>query len=237
MDSEFTILAWTAISIGFFHTILGPDHYIPFIAMSKAGNWTKRKTIIVTFLSGLGHVFSSVLLGFIGIGLGVALNILEEIESVRGEIAAWMLISFGFLYFLWGIKNIIRNKKHSHWHHHSEGTVHNHGHSHCGVHSHAHENSKPGSITPWIIFTIFIFGPCEALIPILIYPAASISYNSIIIITLLFGLSTIITMMSIVIFSVYGMNFIKFNGFEKYSHAMAGAIIFLSGISVQFLGL
>ena len=31
------ILVITAASIGFIHTVLGPDHYIPFVATSKAG--------------------------------------------------------------------------------------------------------------------------------------------------------------------------------------------------------
>ncbi len=35
MSSEITLLAITAASIGFFHTLFGPDHYLPFIMMSK----------------------------------------------------------------------------------------------------------------------------------------------------------------------------------------------------------
>lgn len=36
MTQELGILLITAVSIGFFHTLLGPDHYVPFIAMAKA---------------------------------------------------------------------------------------------------------------------------------------------------------------------------------------------------------
>jgi len=65
--------------------------------MSKTGKWSKFKTIWITVLSGMGHVLSSVLLGAIGIGFGVALHELEAIESSRGEIAAWLMIVFGVI--------------------------------------------------------------------------------------------------------------------------------------------
>ena len=86
MNSEIEILAFSALSIGFLHTILGPDHYIPFIAMAKAGKWSKKKTIWVTTLSGFGHVVGSIILGLLGIALGVALNIVEEIEAPKLKI-------------------------------------------------------------------------------------------------------------------------------------------------------
>ena len=93
------------------------------------------------------------------------------------------------------------------------------------------------NLTPWILFTIFIFGPCEALIPILMYPAANISVSGLILVTLIFAVTTILTMLSIVLISIYGINILPVKKFEKYSHALAGAIILMSGLSVQFLGL
>ena len=60
----------------------------------EAGKWSKIKTIWVTFYCGTGHVLSSVILGFIGIAAGVALEKLEFIEGFRGEIAGWLLITF-----------------------------------------------------------------------------------------------------------------------------------------------
>lgn len=237
MSYELSILAITALSVGFFHTLLGPDHYIPFIAMAKAGKWSMRKTLFVTALSGVGHVIGSIVLGFIGVGIGVALNILEEIESVRGDLASWLLISFGLVYMIWGIKRSFKNKEHTHVHVHADGIIHEHEHKHRKEHSHVHTKEKTANLTPWILFTIFIFGPCEALIPILMYPAANIGISGIILVTIIFAATTIITMVTIVYVSIYGINFLPVNKFEKYSHALAGAIILISGLSVQFLGL
>jgi ABC-type nickel/cobalt efflux system permease component RcnA len=237
MYQETIILLITAISIGFIHTILGPDHYVPFIVMSKAGKWSKQKTIWVTVLSGIGHVLSSVLLGIIGIGFGIGLHNLEIIETSRGEIAAWLMIAFGIIYFIWGLKKAFKSKTHEHIHKHKDGIAHSHPHNHYNEHEHAHEQEGIVNLTPWILFTIFVFGPCEALIPILMFPAANESIAGLIFITLAFGLSTILTMTGIVLIGIYGINFISLNKLEKYSHAIAGFLIFLSGGTIQFLGL
>jgi hypothetical protein len=39
-------------------------------------------------------------------------------------------------------------------------------------------HEKVVNLTLWILFTIFVFGPCEALLSILIYPSASLSFIS-----------------------------------------------------------
>jgi len=236
LSPELKILCLTAISVGFLHTLLGPDHYIPFIAMSKAGKWSIKKTVWVTVLSGFGHVLSTIILGFVGIGLGIALHVLKNVESFRGDFAGWALTCFGLLYFLWGIKKSFRAKKHSHTHIHEDGEMHFHNHSHNNSHAHVHQK-EGANLTPWIIFTIFIFGPCEALIPILMYPASNISLMGMIMVTTIFAFTTIVTMLSVVILSIYGINFIPIKRFEKYSHAIAGLLIFFSGISVQIFAL
>lgn len=234
MSKEIIILCTTAASIGFIHTIFGPDHYLPFIVMSKARGWTPLKTAFITFLCGIGHIMSSVVLGLIGIAFGVAVMKLEVFEAFRGNLAAWALIGFGFAYFIWGVRSAIRNKPHSHFHDHDETKDHVHEHSHTGKHSHVHEGKN---ITPWILFTIFVLGPCEPLIPILMYPAAKSSIIGLVMVTAAFGIVTIATMLGVVMVSAWGISFLPLGRLERYAHALAGATICLSGMAIQFLGL
>ncbi|MCX5782340.1 MAG: sulfite exporter TauE/SafE family protein [Elusimicrobia bacterium] len=236
MSNEMLALSLTAVSIGFLHTLFGPDHYLPFIMISKAKKWSLLKTSFITFICGIGHILSSVVLGIAGLLLGVAVNKLVSIESLRGEIAAWLLISFGLLYFVWGIKQAAKNKSHTHEHVHVNDAVHEHNHSHISGHVHIHDNDTT-NITPWVLFLIFVFGPCEPLIPLVMYPAAKGNSVGVIAVTLIFGLITITTMLSIVVISYLGMSFIPFRRIEKYTHALAGAAIFLCGIAIQFMGL
>ena len=67
MTAELNALIFTAASIGFLHTILGPDHYLPFVMMSWSRQWSWFKTTWVTFLCGVGHIVGSVVLGFVGV--------------------------------------------------------------------------------------------------------------------------------------------------------------------------
>lgn len=236
IGQELKILMVTAASLGFFHTLVGPDHYLPFIAMAKARGWPLAKTASITFLCGLGHIFSSVLLGLIGVLFGIAVTRLIAIESFRGDIAAWLLIVFGLMYFIWGLRRAVRNKSHKHWHTHPDKDIHAHRHIHNDEHLHVHEK-EAANITPWVLFTIFVFGPCEPLIPILMYPAARNSFPGMALVTFVFGFTTIITMLAIVLISSLGINFLPLGKLERYAHALAGAAIFFCGIAIQFFGL
>jgi len=237
MSHELSVLLAAAASIGFFHTLLGPDHYLPFIMMSKAGKWSLRKTAWITFLCGIGHILGSALLGVIGVAFGVAVTKLEALESFRGNIAAWAIIAFGLVYFVWGVRKSMRNKPHRHLHSHEDGIIHEHSHTHHHEHLHVHGEEETKSITPWVLFTIFVFGPCELLIPLLIYPAAKGSLWDLILVTTTFGVVTIVTMMSVVLLSVFGIKCIPASKLERYTHALAGVTILLCGVSIQFLGL
>ncbi|MDP2854307.1 MAG: sulfite exporter TauE/SafE family protein [Smithellaceae bacterium] len=237
MTQELSLLLIATISIAFIHTLTGPDHYLPFIVISKARKWSPAKTAWFTALCGLGHVGSSIILGFIGIGLGIAVGRLELIEGVRGNIISWIFTAFGLMYLIWGIRHAIRNKPHEHVHFHGAGNIHIHAHNHHDEHLHVHENKDKQNITPWILFTIFIFGPCEPLIPLVMYPAAKHNYNALLLVTIIFSVVTILTMLSLVLITSYGIKFLPIKVMEKYNHALAGGTIFLCGMGMLFLGL
>jgi len=236
MDNSITLLSVTAISLGFFHTLLGPDHYLPFIVLSEAKKWSLKKTVIITCLCGLGHVLSSVVLGFAGIAVGISVNRLVSVESFRGSIAAWLFIAFGLVYMIISIRNLYRKRTHSHSHFHLNNSVHSHEHNHRNEHTHIHE-SNVVKTTPWILFLIFVFGPCEPLIPLLMYPAAENNITGTVTVSILFSIVTIATMISIVLAFKLGLSRINLKPVEKYSNLIAGAMIFFSGIAIQFLGL
>lgn len=236
VNGELTVLAITAATIGFIHTLTGPDHYIPFVAMAKARSWSILKTMVITLLCGIGHIVSSVVLGLIGVACGIEVMKLEAFEGIRGNIAGWLLIGFGFAYLVWGIRRAFRKKTHSHGHVHVDHSLHTHDHSHLGDHTHVHEDQGK-NLTPWVLFTIFVFGPCEPLIPIVMYPAAKHNLAGLLLVTGVFGIITILTMLTVVLASLWGMSFIRLEKTQRYAHAIAGASIFACGLAVQFLGL
>ncbi len=235
MTVEVAALLATAASLGFVHTVLGPDHYVPFVAMARAGGWSLPRTLVVTTIAGLAHVLSSVVLGFVGIGLGTAVARLEGIESVRGDIAAWLLFGCGLAYMLWGLRRAFRNRPHTHFHQHDAPAGHDHEHTHNGGHAHVH--GSRANLTPWMLFVIFIFGPCEPLIPLLMYPAARHDLGAVATVAGTFGLVTIGTMLTVVTLGTLGLQRMAAGRYERFAHAAAGLSLALCGAAVLWLGL
>ena len=94
-----------------------------------------------------------------------------------------------------------------------------------------------GRMTPWILFLIFVFGPCEVLIPMLVYPAAQQSGFGVFLVALVFGIATIGTMLLVVMLGYQGLSLVRFKGREHQLHLLAGMVILAAGAGMQFMGL
>jgi len=234
--NEAQILMLTAASIAFLHTILGPDHYLVFTAMGKARRWSLSKTLRVTFFCGTGHVLSSVVIGAVGLLLGAQLVSLSALEGLRGNVAGWALLVFGLMYLGWGLRQAGRGRTHSHVHVHDD-VVHVHEHDHHDEHMHVHDRPARNSITPWAMFIIFVLGPCEALIPLLMYPAAQQNVGLVIAVTMVFGIVTLATMMGTVFVTTVGLEKLKLPSLGRWEHAIAGATLVACGGAISFMGL
>lgn len=237
-EPTLAVLLASAAAIGVVHTAAGPDHYIPFIALSRLGRWTLMRTVAITALCGAGHVLGSVALGLLGIAFGWTVGSLESVEGSRGDIAGWLLTGFGVAYLAWGIRAAIRNRPHSHVHVHADGTVHSHPHTHDGEHAHVHADgeSAPKGTAWWVLFVIFVFGPCEPLIPLLMYPAAMQSAMSVALVAIVFGVATLATMLLAVLLGLYGLALVPWRGTARLAPALAGAALTACGLAVT-LGL
>jgi nickel/cobalt exporter len=239
---EALTLCGTAFTVGIVHTILGPDHYLPFVAMARAGGWTVPRTLAVTTACGLGHVAGSVAIGLVGLALGVAVMRLETLEAFRGDTAGWLLIGFGLAYFVWGLVRAFRSRSgghgHAHVHAHADGTVHAHEHTHHGEHLHVHAAAAQagGSVAvwaPWALFLLFAFGPCEPLIPLLMYPAAKASPWAVAGVVAAFTVATVGTMLAAVVVLRSGAHFVRLPKLDRFAHAFAGLAILACGVLVK----
>ena len=233
--TELSVLLISAFSLGFIHTLAGPDHYVPFIVLSKALKWSQPKTLWITFISGIGHVGSSVIIGIAGILLGFGVNQLESVESGRGNIVAWLLIAFGLAYLIFGIIRFFKPSIHAHLPRFLQPkSIRNL--PHLSSENIDTEKVKAFNTTPWILFLIFVFGPCEVLIPLLIYPASDIHIAGMFMVAGVFGISTITTMLVIVYLGFKGIKSINLGHNEKYFHLIAGITIVILGLGMKFFG-
>ena len=234
-NTVLSLLLGSAGAVATLHTLIGVDHSIPFIALGRARGWSLRRTLGVTGVCGLVHVASSVLIGLVGVMLGVALDWLSWLESVRGQVASTLLIGFGLAYAAWAVWNERRGRGPDHLHRHADGTVHSHRHHHHGEHLHSHDLER--GVTPWALFIIFAFGPCEALIPLMMVPAMVQSWFQLVAVIGVFGLFTLATMLVTVTLGVLGLSQVRLRGFERRLDVLAGLTVAASGVAVLFLGL
>ena len=219
MSESPNLLALTAVSIGVLHTLTGPDHYLPFIVLARARKWSLAKTLGITLGCGVGHVLGSLVLGAVGIALGLSVSGLNWVESQRGDLAAWLLIALGAVYCAWGL-------------HRAKGPQAMVASTESATHK-----ASMASLTPWTLFLVFVLGPCEPLIPVLMYPAAAGRITDVALVAATFAAATLATMAFAVLLGSMGIRLIPVSAVERYSHAAAGAAIVLCGVGIRFLGL
>ncbi|MCA9617469.1 MAG: hypothetical protein KC731_00515 [Myxococcales bacterium] len=214
-----TILLTTAASIGFFHTLVGVDHSLPLVVLARSQGWSLRRLLVVTALCGVAHVLSSVVIGAVGIAMGAAVGQLTVIETARGELAARLLIGFGLAYMIWGLYRSQRREPHTHLHHHH----------HRGA----------GRLSVIGLFVVFVLGPCEALIPMVMAPSVEHSWSVVVAVVTVFGAATLLTMLALVTIGYLGLRSAGrlAAGLERYMHAAAGFAIAASGLAIELLGI
>lgn len=203
------ILLLSTLTIGILHA-LAPDHWLPFVALARAQGWSRLKLTWIILLAGVGHIVSGLLVAGIGVALGWANEQLGSLEEIRANIASMLLIAFGIVYMLWGLKTYRR--------------------------PHTHATQRAHTITYWTIFALVVFGPCEPLIP-LIFAGAAYGWMRVLLIVALFGVATITMMLLQVHLAMSGLSLWRSHKFEHASSIIAGAIIFLTGVAIRIFGI
>lgn len=210
----FAAIAITAATVGSLHT-LAPDHWVPFAALGRAQRWSAGRTARVTALCGFGHVTVSVVLGVVALLFG-----LELVSAFGRRLESWaglLLIAFGLMYGVWGLKRAAGARLHGHAHRHYD---------------HVHDASR---VTPWTLFLLFSANPCVAVIP-LIVAAAPLGAGAVAAIALIYEAATIGTMVGLVLAAWRGATALRARWFDRYGDAAAGGLIAVLGAVLAAVG-
>jgi putative Mn2+ efflux pump MntP len=208
------VLALAAITLGSLHTI-APDHWVPFAALARAQGWSRGKTARVTALCGFGHVTVSVLLGVLALGCG--LEMLKIVGQRMEALAGILLVAFGLVYAVYGLRRTAG--RHVHGHHHAH-------------YDHVHDAQ---AMTPWALFLLFSADPCVAVIPIL-FAAAPLGAVRTTVVVSAYELATIGTMVLLVLPAAAAAQKVTGHWVEHYGDAVAGGVIAAVGVLVTALG-
>ncbi len=232
--SALATLLITAVLTGVIHTIAGPDHYLPFIAIARSRHYSLGRTLLWTLICGIGHVGSALLLAVLFLLFAELLSAarLEWLEEWRGNIAAYAMIGMGGAMLLHSLHRRWRNRPRKHVHLGADGVLHVHSHAPEG-----HDAPASGeSLSYWVVFIIFVLGPCEALLPLLT-ASAVLGTASVILTASVFSIATIATMLGTVALGVAGLNILRFAWLERHTAEIAGVTVMLCGLAIAVLGL
>ena len=99
-----------SLVLSILHALI-PNHWLPVLAISRKENWSIGQTTSVTFITGLSHALSTVLIGVV-IGV-VGVTLAEHIESFAHLGAPLILILLGLFY-------VYQHHRHKHFHLHPQ---------------------------------------------------------------------------------------------------------------------
>lgn len=213
-DQVFLPIAAAAVTIATLHA-LAPDHWMPLAALARAQGWTPARTARIAAGCGFAHVTVSVALGVAGLAFGV--RIFERFGTPLESLAGAVLIGFGILYAIWGLR-------------HAAAHVHGHRHHH---YDHVHD---PKGIKPWMVFVLFAADPCIAIFP-LMFAAAPLGWGYVAAVVCLYEAATILTIVGLVLPArAAAAAVVRGRWMHRYGDAVAGAFIVFVGVAVSILG-
>lgn len=229
------ILYLIAIVFGIIHIVLRPDYYAPILTISKEKNWSSNKTLGVTLFSSIGHILGSVVLSGAGLAPAILVARLRYFSSMRETILVWFLILFGLLFVFYGIRQAYRSRPHKHLQLFPDGTYHTHTHIHKKDSALVDRLTKKKDLTIWSLFVSYALTPCEALIVLQVWPAIHSHYMMIVVVTMVFSLATIITMLLMTYLILHGRRFPRFRRIGLFSYLIVGILIVMYGLALTFL--
>jgi nickel/cobalt exporter len=215
-------LVFTTIATAVVHTLI-PDHWLPFVLVSRSQGWTVRQTLFLTTVSALLHVSVSIALGVVvavaGQGAEEIVGIAEGLEWLGGA----MLVLFGIVYMVWFL---LRG-----------GHVHSFGlHPHHGSLEVEHHGSgrspRARRLTGFTLALIVGFNPCILVIPI-IYGAVQLSELTLTAVILAFSATTVLTMVGSTLLGLRGASRLTSTFLTRYGEALSGGLIALTGVAVM----
>jgi len=212
--------------VGAVHALL-PDHWIPFVLLSRARRWDLRRSLSATAAGGLAHLVSTAALGLLVALLGT--EALKRAGPAAEFAGAGILAVFGLLLSIRGLRSARRGRGH----------VHGHA-SNAGAHGPGPTPDpgpgRPASSDRGHLLQGALLGarPCAEAIPVFL-AAAAYGLTSSILAILAWVITTLGVMVGIVWLSLLGLSTVKLDFLEKYGEVAAGLLILLMGLAAAVL--
>ncbi|SRR6266536_2466058 len=214
------LLIGAVASVGVLHTVV-PDHWFPITVMARQRGWSKSETAKVALKAGTGHVVSTLVIAMIVWAAGAAAA--RRFGNAIDTVTSLALVAFG----LWIAVSAWIAQHHKHVHPHKRGP-HSPDHRHDerdGGQASAHRKNGRTAL-----MLILGSSPMVEGIPAF-FAAGKYGLSLIVIMSLVFGVSTILTYVFLCVFSTAGLRRIRLEAFERQGEVLSGVIIALVGLA------
>ena len=207
MSQQALLLVVAVVAVGVLHTLV-PDHWVPITVLARQRRWTRAQTARAAFGAGLGHTLSTLAIGALVWFAGVAVAL--RFGHAVSLLSSLALIGFGGWIAIASLRELREN--------------HEHHHDHDGHHE---REDKPTSRMALLL--ILGSSPMVEGIPAF-FAAAKFGWKLILVMSLLFGISTIATYVGLCVVSDRALQRLSLGPLERYGEVLSGAIIALVGI-------
>ncbi len=215
-----SILA-TGFAVAFVHGAL-PNHWLPFVLVSRRQGWSAPRTLVITALAGLGHAMVTMLLGLALVATGMAVG--DRLGAALPYLAGGLLIALGLYY-------VAR---------HARG----HGHLHLPfVGSLAPAQGPTGELQAAALsdraailglLAILALSPCEAFLPVYL-SGLKFGWAGFGVLSLVLAGAAVASMVSLTGLSLAGARVVGLKSTERYEGLMLGGALCLLGLAVMIL--
>lgn len=86
-----------SLVLSLLHAII-PNHWIPLVAIARKESWSLSQTLQITFLSGMAHAISTIVIGVVLSVIGLQLS--NHVEQFTTWVAPVLLVVLG-IFFIW----------------------------------------------------------------------------------------------------------------------------------------
>lgn len=236
-SAALTTIAVTGFTVAFFHAAM-PTHWLPFVLVARARQWSRAKTLGVTMFAGLGHVGLTSLLGLLIAWFGF------KIDHELGELFPWIagatLVGVGF-YYLW------RQWRGKGVCHHSIPGGHHHPSEACGHEtedSHWEHELKDSALVSrergdWAaisgLFLMLTLSPCEGFLPVYL-SGVQFGWKGFVVLSAILAVGALGGMLVVTWLAMLGLDRFKVRHFERREAGTIGVLFCVLGLVVVALG-
>jgi hypothetical protein len=206
-DTLFASIMATGLLVAFLHAAL-PTHWLPFVLVGRGQGWGTGKTLSIAAGAGVGHVLSTMALGVLLTGAGIAFE--EKFGALSPWLVSALLIGLGLFYL---VRQALRRP-----------------HQHAGK-PRLFTSDRAAVLA---LVTLVTLSPCEAFLPVYL-SGVRYGWQGFVLLSLVLTAATMAGMVLFTGVSLMGARRLPLGLLERYEAGILGTALCALGVGILIL--